>query len=572
MENNIRIIRKYINIELLRVCAITTFIIGMIAHGYVFLNAMYAHDAVAYGISKDIIGGIVSGTARITPFASIWNIFMAECRTTWLAGIIILICYSLSSYLVCETLKVDNRIFIILISGIMIVTPTTIAANTYTVDCGNSFTLLFSCLSAFLFFRKGLTAKIFFALSMVIAVGSYGPFISVIFTIVLIRLFCDYYCKNNLSEYLISFGAIVLSCMLIIGFIVLLSSVVGQIGNAEMQLRVKGTISASTTTQTAVNTGSSNIIYNTFCIYICKFFTNFLNTVLFYLPQGIAYRLGMDLPANSFFVENKVLLFSFYVATLLCIYTITKESINRRKISIVICFIVTVLIMLMAIDIYGAITWSHLLMRYAYIAPWLLIISIANIVTDSQSDCVKLEMINKNVAYLLGVITIISGIYLANEVYAKEEAVYKSGLLLANRVADHLEAVDGYVPGETKVYIVGNLRDYYAPVRGEFNFVRDMTGVGSPYWDTAIPLYWSFMGYMKDQVGIIINYAVSPPFDYVYDAEGYADILVNSGYEINKDEFISDFEITGSFPNQNCYFWCNDILVFKLSEGLNEYQ
>lgn len=221
-------------------------------------------------------------------------------------------------------------------------------------------------------------------------------------------------------------------------------------------------------------------------------------------------------------------------------------------------------------DIYGAITWSHLLMRYAYIAPWLLIISIANIVTDSQSDCVKLEMINKNVAYLLGVITIISGIYFANEVYVKEEAVYKSGVLLANRVADHIEAVDGCIPGETKVYIVGNLRDYYAPVREEFDLVRDVTGVGSPYWDTAIPLYWSFVGYMKKQVGININYAVTPPFDYVYDAEGYVDILVDAGDELDKDEYISDFEMTNSFPNDNSCFGYGGILVFKLLEGINE--
>lgn len=564
------ILKKYVDIKKLKITFITTFIVGMIAHGYVFLNAMYCHDSVVYGVPTDVIGGIISGTARTTPFSFIWYIFLTECKTTWLSGIVILLCYSFSSYFVCEVLKMDNIILTSMVSGIMVVSPTTIAANTYTVDCGNAFTLLFSSMAAFLFFKKSVLAKTLFFVAIVIAVGSYGPFISVFFSVVLIRVFIDYYQNLEVSAYIRKIIYIVFSCALAIGIIVLFSLVVGQIGNVDLQPRVNGVISSSATNQKSNNSSLIGVIYSSILVYGGKIFTNLLSTILFFCPKGLAYRLGIELPANSFFVENRILLCSFYLVCLLCFVAIIKASINRRKKSILIVFCVTTILLFLAMDIYGAITWSHLLMRYAYISPWLLMLSVANVFDYSQDSKCKIEKVYVNAACLLGIVTIVSGIYLANEVYAKEEAVYKSGLLLANRVADHVEAVDGYIPGETKVYFVGNLREYYAPVRNEFNFVRDFTGVGSPYWDTAIPLYWSFTGFLNSQVGIDVNYAVNPPFDYTYDAEGYADILISAGYVIDKEQFVENFEITNSFPNQNCYFWCEDILVFKLSKGLNE--
>lgn len=562
-------IKNSFNIVKMKICFIITFLIGMIAHGYVFLNAMYAHDSVSYGISKNLVGGIISGTARTTPFASVWNIFMAECKTVWLAGIIILICYSFSSYLVSEVLMIDNKVLVALLSGIMVVSPTTIAANTYAVDCGNAFTLLFSCIAAYFFFKDGIKSKIFFIISMIIAVGSYGPFISLIFTIIMIRIFSDYYIKPKFSLFIRKFVLLVMSCAIVIGLLLLFSIVVGRSANVELQGRVTGVLTSNATEQEAIGPSFINSIFSTAFYYVSRLLANILNTILFYFPQRVAYRLGVELPANSFFVENKMLLVTFYIACIACICTVIKEAINRKSKSLILAFVATVFILIMAMDIYGAVTWSHLLMRYSYIAPWFLMFSLADVYESLQENNTGIHKVYTRVVCLLGVVTTISGIYLANEVYAKEEAVYKSGLLLANRVADHIEAVDGYIPGETKVYVVGNLREHYAPIREEFNFIRDVTGAGSPYWDTAIPLYWSFTSFMSNQVGVSINYAVIPPFDYVYDAEGYADILIDAGYEIDKDEFISGFEMTNSFPNDNCYYWCGDILVFKLSEGLN---
>jgi hypothetical protein len=205
-------------------------------------------------------------------------------------------------------------------------------------------------------------------------------------------------------------------------------------------------------------------------------------------------------------------------------------------------------------------------MRYSFISPWLFVIAVANL-SDFMKVRNKVDVSNfKIIACIMGFTTIISGIYLANEVYAKEEATYKSGLLLANRVADHLESIEGYVPGETKVFIVGNLRYNYAPVREEFSFVRDFTNIGSPIWDTAITQYWSLMGFLDNQIAIDVNYAVTPPFEYEYYAEGYADILSGGGYEFDRNDFICKYEVTDSFPSYDCYFWCGDILVFKLSE------
>lgn len=577
LGNNIEI-----NKQRMRNCFLVTFIVGMIAHGYVYLNSMYGHDSFSYSVSKDIINSIISGATRTTPFCSLWNIFMAECRTPWLAGIIILTMYSIASYYACETLEIRSNLYAAFVSAIMIVTPTTISGNTFAVEHVYGFVLAMACISAYLFFSSYKYSKIILILTLVLTVGSYGPFISTFFLLVLIRLYKDFLKDYNAKTFFKKIIKLVLLCSVVVAILLAFSLLVGYTTGVGMQGRVEDAISIQSVEsshdssevliQKQAEEGSLTILLLKVSGVVSKSFSVFSNIVkaginafLFFLPPAVAKILGMPVPANSFFVENRILIIFFYASYILSIAAIVNKIIRNKEVFKGLSIsIVSWIIAILAMDIYGSVTWPHLLMRYAFIIPWLFIIMIADMELKADKDIYN--KLYKKLVYVLSVVTVISGVYLANEVYAKEEATYKSGLLLVNRVADHLEAVDGYIPGETKVYLIGNLNKYYKPVRDEFNFVRDITGAGSPYWDTSIPLYWSFKGFLDSQIAITINYAVTPDW-YTLGTEDYAQELLDAGYSINKDEFIEKYDSTLTFPNESCYFWCGDILVFKLSDN-----
>lgn len=120
---------------------------------------------------------------------------------------------------------------------------------------------------------------------MVISVGSYGPFISVFFSVVLIRAFVDYYQNLEVSAFIRKLIYAILSCTLVMGIIVVFSIVVGQIGNVDLQPRVNGVISSGATSQKSNSLSLFGVICSNIFVYGRKILTNLLNTILFFVQR-----------------------------------------------------------------------------------------------------------------------------------------------------------------------------------------------------------------------------------------------------------------------------------------------
>ena len=141
-------------------------------------------------------------------------------------------------------------------------------------------------------------------------------------------------------------------------------------------------------------------------------------------------------------------------------------------------------------------------------------------------------------------LSVLFGIVFANQAYFKKQLQFESTELTMNRVIDRLEQVEGYVPGETPVYLAGSL--YESPLFKERIGFEDVTGTGF-YRQTAI----------------------------TYDEACYFSMVL--GYPINlvpdsqaKDMVdMKEVEAMGVFPASTSADLVDGVAVVRLSEDLS---
>ncbi len=170
------------------------------------------------------------------------------------------------------------------------------------------------------------------------------------------------------------------------------------------------------------------------------------------------------------------------------------------------------------------------------------------------------------VILLMGVVTIWSGCRLANTAYTKAFTNYQSAVLLVNRLVDRIESLDGYVPGKTPVYLVGDTRKHYAPAESGYSSVRDITGIGSPFWDTALTYYIPFENYLNELLKVDMELFAIPQIARPYgrDIAEYARVMHDTDPTVDEQAFIDQYTALDGFPSRNCYFWLNGVLVFDI--------
>lgn len=94
------------------------------------------------------------------------------------------------------------------------------------------------------------------------------------------------------------------------------------------------------------------------------------------------------------------------------------------------------------------------------------------------------------------------GIY-ANQLYFKKNLEYDATLSVMTRVLDRVEQVDGYVPGETPVKFMGNIKwSQLAMVRPAFKGLRGLPGTEESYAITYEDTFWM---YLEDVLGYPIK-------------------------------------------------------------------
>ncbi len=533
----------------LKLAMASTFIIGLIAHGFCFTNLLLTDDTcVLY--SRTGGTGLWDFILKSNPGArwlqGVFEYLSNGLTMPWLLGIAFLFFYGLTAFFACELLKLEDSVSVVLLSGLLVTAPMAISSALCSAASHFfSLSVCMSCLAA-CSYKNLKRGRLLCFLFFFISAGTYAPSIAFGISLYIISVICDLLrdkekdFKNVFLNEVIFAAIGALACA--VNF--LITMIIGKLTENLVQERVSEVYSPE---------GSGSIIK--------KVFDAYKHTVSFYVwPYS---------NRNGYFWESRTeryLLWATGIFTLVLIFIIIRKK-KIRPVNLALIG-ANVIILPLAMNIIGVFSYAHTLMISAFIIPWIFFIKFRDdIYKDKEGEwpagC-RTGALYTLTVYLLSFITIASGCFISNAAYIKKYNIYESELHLVNRIADITESVPGYVQGVTPVYYIGSLDKNYSVDHSRFPYLEGLYGIGGEYSDTAIKDGRVFSAYLEQELALNINLVTNPVL-HVESAEAYAKRLGNvKDVTIDEEKFIADFNRTESFPSHDCYFWEGDILVIKL--------
>lgn len=533
--------------ETYKITAITSLVVGLLAYAYVFLNPIFIHDGSSllqpYNLSLSVTA------QRLTPFSAIWSFLQGGVQLPWFAGVLGLVLCGISAFFVCDFLEVRSKLIIVLISGIMTTAPALISANMYSAGALIFIVaLLFASLAAWL--CKGYSWKnyVLAIICVTISAGTYTSYISWTASILVIKTIKELINNKTNSEKEILKKELLHGIVIISGIIIciIVSFAILKINVVKPQGRIYDAVKGEVK-------GFSRFewIWNSFVNRLIELFPTFLTRNM---PKNLGYY--------SLFEHNTLLALLFWVSWIFMFVIIVRRfKKNRFTFYKAVLLLLNGVILFFVIDVLTYITFAHVLMQYAHIVPWIMLLVLLDIVVHDEKP-VLLEKVGKRIIIGMSMFTVVFCCLVANVGYMKDEANYRAGILAANRIAYRLETIENYNP-EKKVYFVGDLSDYGRPSVSDFYLPDGITGVTL---DSAYTDYYVLEHYLDQQIGIKIQYAA--PYRWVKSkAKDYFDYLndaYNGCFSEYEEEFVKLFSETEDLPSNKNYFWFHDILVFRL--------
>lgn len=529
----------------LRVALVATFVIGVVAHFFCYTNVFFNHDDASMYWYRISLGDAATGTRWLTP---LWQTMVACVQIPWLEGIFTLFFYSLSVWLICETLEITYPALIVLVSGILVTSPTAIASNMYLSSAHQyAGALLFACLALYAF-EKWKYGWLGAFVCLLISAGTYASYVNLsvsLFLLLHIVRILTTRQENPVQvfwkhlRFLLTFGAAMVATAGIVAFLVKLFGV-------KAQGRVDDALYGGGAQYGEKIADALTLVWESFS------------------PTG-------DL---SYFQENPLVYGVFAVAAVcslvLLVLLFIKNRIWQQPLRLVV-LVVDILCLPLAMNLIGVFYYGHTLMQIAFVVPWLLFVMLAQRLSNQPDLAAWVQAGVRQarafafyaaVVAAVSVVTIVNGVYLANVSYMKAYALYESGLALTNRIVDRIEATPEYVAGQTRVLFVGDIKNNYAPYRYGFAMTDSITGIGRYSWDTSLTYNLVLSTYIEQQLGIQMQFL--NPTDPAY-ADTAPDLLAEAGvsWADESEDIINGLE---AFPSQNCIYLQDDVLIIKLSD------
>lgn len=191
LDNSIDKLKDMIirNKKIIILAFVSTFIIGLFAYCFIFLNPSYSHDGLgAINQVNDDSWKIALGR-YLQPVFRRTRGFM---NATWLIGILSLIYLSCSSFIIYKTFNFKNKISLVLISGIITLNMSlSLTFMTYSHE-GDMFSLsiLLASISVYIF-KKFKNGFLFGSILVACSMGLYQAYLSIsICLIMLLTIKC----------------------------------------------------------------------------------------------------------------------------------------------------------------------------------------------------------------------------------------------------------------------------------------------------------------------------------------------------------------------------------------------
>lgn len=171
---------------------VSTFAIGLVAHAYGFLNNIFSHDSLnaLYADSTENLAKISVGRFLVPVFRAL----RGPVALPWLIGLISLALISFSVYIVIKLFKVESKLSMVLISGLMVTNVTVIAiVGTYIHEFDfDMLSLLLSLVAVYCWQNaKKITSLIPAALAVTASMALYQSYVEVTVTVIIMLLIFD---------------------------------------------------------------------------------------------------------------------------------------------------------------------------------------------------------------------------------------------------------------------------------------------------------------------------------------------------------------------------------------------
>lgn len=519
-----------------KLCVLATFIIGLAAHMYCYTNMLTgADDAFLFSDTRTFADG-ASGTRWLL---AIYFALIKTIRMPWLLGVMTLLLYGVAAWLVCETLSVTSSAGIILVSGLMVTSPTMISSNFYLTSAHMyAGALLFACLAAYAYKKWRRIAAFVF---MLLSEGSYAAYISMtlclFFLCSLKELLFDQEAndKHNLVRHfgmLFLFGGSMVATTVICNLITA-NNTAGRVQDAQAQAATD---------------------------YIDNIITSVQQVFAFFLPGT----------SNSYFHGERVMYSLFLLcaalSAVLVIWLLVKQQLWKRPLGLFL-LVADIVCLPLAMNVIGIVSkWVHTLMTFAYLTPWLFFVMAVEQLyrrEDLRKDWEKLLRWGYSLlACVVAGLTVLCGIRLANICYTKAYARYTEGLADSIRLTNLIETIPNYVEGETPVAFVG-VSDNHFPRQDAYELTSDIAGIGDLYyWQGMYTAPFVLDSYVNQHLRA--NMLIFPQDAAIFTADTIADQLNDAGINASADEIKELLQDLHAFPKEDCWTWYNDVLLIKL--------
>lgn len=463
---------------------IYTFILGLIAHGYCFLNTVMSHDA----LNNIYIG---ARWTRLRAGRFFYPIYLSWVRgrtlVPWLIGVLAIIWISIAVYMIVKMFKINKTVIIAAIAGICVANPTVYSiAATYLHDLdADMFALMCAVLGAYLWskaiaqkrIKNSVTLLGIGAFAISVAMGIYQSFLSV--TIVLIMLICireaiagDEF-LDVLKRGLQGIAMLAMAAVIYVIEIVLFSNFTGISIMGNSDYNNLGNVG---------NSLSSGI---------------FSSIVAAYMDLIKSFKSLLTTNGNNLFLLAHVLIAAAIVG--LSTYALLRMRWNNR-----ILLILLGIFMPLAMNVTYVLSGGviHDLMRYAFWLIYLVALILGMNFFEKSQISLKIRQ-GVYLAVVLSVFIIIFGnIQTANSIYMKKHLEYQETLSYMTRVADRMESQEDYIPGETPVLFVGE--DVIGKSRYGFEKYENVTGVN---FTSSLTFYDTYDQYFEYVLGLPLNFS-----------------------------------------------------------------
>ena len=521
-----------------KLCMLATFIIGLAAHMYCYTNMLTgADDAFLFSDTRTFADG-ASGTRWLL---AIYFALIKTIRMPWLLGVMTLLLYGIAAWLVCETLSITSSVGIILVSGLMVTSPTMISSNFYLTSAHMyAGALLFACLAAYAY-KKWRHSWIAAFVFMLLSEGSYAAYISMtlclFFLCSLKELLFDQEAndKHNLVRHfgmLFLFGGSMVATTVICNLITA-NNTAGRVQDAQAQAATD---------------------------YIDNIITSVQQVFAFFLPGT----------SNSYFHGERVMYSLFLLCAALSAVLVTwllvKQQLWKRPLGLFL-LVADIVCLPLAMNVIGIVSkWVHTLMTFAYLTPWLFFVMAVEQLyrrDDLRKDWEKLLRWGYSLlACVVAGLTVLFGIRLANICYTKAYARYTEGIADSIRLTNLIEAIPNYVKGETPVAFVG-VSDNHFPRQDAYELTSDIAGIGDLYyWQGMYTAPFVLDSYVNQHLRA--NMLIFPQDAAIFTADTIADQLNDAGINASADEIKELLQDLHAFPKEDCWTWYNDVLLIKL--------